>query len=49
MTVKFRVEQVTAEDMTLTWLVVKPLKGPEPAPRGKAGTMGACGGMHDGE
>jgi hypothetical protein len=48
MTVKFRVNEVTADAVKLTWVTVKPLEGPAPNPRrGAAGTMGQCGGKHD--
>jgi hypothetical protein len=50
MTVKFRVEEVTDAAVKLAWLTVKPLAGPAPEPgRGRAGTMGQCGGKHGSE
>jgi hypothetical protein len=49
MTVKFIVDEVTADTVKLTWKTVKPLEGPDDAKRGAAGTKGQCGGPHKGE
>jgi hypothetical protein len=49
MTVKFIVDEVTADKVKLTWVTVKPLDGPDDARRGAAGTKGQCGGLHEGD
>jgi hypothetical protein len=48
MTVKFAADEVTDKAVTLRWTTVTPLAGPAPDPnRGRAGTMGQCGGDHE--
>jgi hypothetical protein len=46
MTVRFAVDEVTPKGVKLAWLTVKAVAGPAPN-RGRAGTMGQCGGDHD--
>ena len=50
MTVNFRVAEVVEAAVKLAWLAVKPLASLAPEPRrGRAGTMGQCGGKHGSE
>jgi len=47
MTVKFRVNELSHDEIKIDWTIVKELSGPERA-GGMAGTMGQCGGAHAG-
>lgn len=48
MTVKFAAEAVSADGVKLAWTIVTPVAGAAPHPnRGRAGTMGQCGGEHE--
>lgn len=50
MQVKFRVDELKPDAVTITYLVVTPLGGEPMDPRrGRAGTMGQCGGKHGAE
>ncbi len=44
MTVKFRVDEVQPDKVSISWAAIKEVSGAPPA--GMAGTMGQCGGPH---